>query len=103
MVDFTPNYLCDPDAMRRIHSSTTEPRRLRFIVVMRDPVMRAFSEWSMFALGWNWDHVKNFTESMRVRNQMTRCWGTPTRHCLRPCAPSSQAWFEPPHIVPLPR
>jgi len=35
VVDFTPNYLCDAEAVQRIHSSTTEPGRLRFIIAMR--------------------------------------------------------------------
>eukprot|EP00965_Chrysotila_dentata_P164424 5429091-Pleurochrysis_carterae.AAC.1 len=50
--------------MARIAATSPAPERLRFIVVMRDPIMRAFSEWSMFALGWNWDGQKNFTISM---------------------------------------
>eukprot|EP00962_Isochrysis_galbana_P045926 scaffold18270_cov79-Isochrysis_galbana.AAC.1 len=58
--------------MRRIHSSALDPQRLRFIVVMRDPVMRAFSEWSMFALGWYWDPVGNFTQAMQVREARPR-------------------------------
>ena len=41
--DFTPNYLCDADAMARIHRvAGGNARQLRFIVVMRDPVYRAF-------------------------------------------------------------
>lgn len=73
MVDFTPNYLCDADAVQRIYQSAVDPAKLRFIVVMRDPVMRAFSEWSMFALGWGWDGTKNFTESItkKVRKLST--------------------------------
>ena len=62
--DFTPNYLCDADAMLRIRDTAPDPRKLRFIVPMRDPIMRAFSEWSMFSLGWNWDPVKRFGPSM---------------------------------------
>ena len=43
LVDFTPNYLCDADAMARIHRvAGGNARQLRFIVVMRDPVYRAF-------------------------------------------------------------
>ena len=43
LVDFTPNYLCDADAMARIHRvAGVNARQLRFIVVMRDPVYRAF-------------------------------------------------------------
>ena len=39
-------------ALKNIHSSARDPKELRFIVLMRDPIMRAFSEWSMFVLGW---------------------------------------------------
>ena len=68
VVDFTPNYICDADAMQRMHEGAAgNPDRLRFIVVMRDPIMRAFSEWAMFSLGWNWDPVKNFTASMAYK------------------------------------
>ncbi len=63
MVDFTPNYMCDPAAISRIHQSATDPSAVRFIVLMRDPIMRAYSEWSMFAMGWNWDDDKHFGSS----------------------------------------
>ena len=43
--DFTPNYLCNADAMSRIRNTATEPSRYRFVVVVREPVARAFSEW----------------------------------------------------------
>ena len=43
--DFTPNYLCNADAMARIRNTATEPSRYRFVVVVREPVARAFSEW----------------------------------------------------------
>lgn len=51
-VDFTPNYLCHSGALQNIYDTARDPSELRFIVLMRDPIMRAFSEWSMFALGW---------------------------------------------------
>ena len=35
---------------------------------MRDPIMRAFSEWSMFALGWFWEKNTNFEH--KVSQQM---------------------------------
>ena len=35
--DFTPNYLCNADAMTRIRNTATEPSRYRFVVVVRDP------------------------------------------------------------------
>ena len=37
---------------------------------MRDPIMRAFSEWSMFVLGWGWDHEPSLHKKMR--SQMAR-------------------------------
>ncbi|KAL1505031.1 hypothetical protein AB1Y20_008792 [Prymnesium parvum] len=68
VVDFTPNYICDADAMARIHASAAgAPEKMRFILVMRDPIMRAFSEWAMFSLGWNWDPVRNFSASMAYK------------------------------------
>ena len=75
LVDFTPNYLCDANAMERIHRvAGSGARHLRFIVVMRDPIYRAFSEWSMFSLGWNWDPIKNFSGSMATQaQQLQRC------------------------------
>ena len=58
-VDFTPNYLCSATALRNIHSTARDPSELRFIVLMRDPIMRAFSEFSMFTT-WGWDKEKSF-------------------------------------------
>ena len=46
VADFTPNYLCDPEAMRRLHRMSARPDALRFIVLMREPAKRALSEWS---------------------------------------------------------
>ena len=56
-VDFTPNYLCHMGALRNINATARDPNELRFIVLMRDPIMRAFSEWSMFTT-WGWDKEK---------------------------------------------
>ena len=62
LIDFTPNYLCDGAAMRRIHASARTPSALRFVVVVRDPVMRAFSEFAMFRWGYFWEpSTANFT------------------------------------------
>ena len=58
-VDFTPNYLCSATALKNIHSTARDPSELRFIVLMRDPIMRAFSEFSMFTT-WGWDKEKSF-------------------------------------------
>ena len=64
-VDFTPNYLCSSAAMRNIRATAATPSALRFIVVTRDPIARAFSEWMMFAHGWGWDRERNLTRTMR--------------------------------------
>ena len=75
-VDFTPNYLCHAGALRNIHATARDPNELRFIVLMRDPIMRAFSEWSMFTT-WGWDKDKSFQH--RVNGQMNafrRCNAT---------------------------
>ena len=65
--DFTPNYLCDADAMPRLARSLPDPGALRFVVVMREPTARAFSEWSMFALQWAWDPIGDFGASLAAR------------------------------------
>ena len=70
IADFTPNYLCSPNAMHNI-ATAAEQRGLKdqvkFIVSFREPLERAFSEWSMFALSWEWDRTlnsKNFSARM---------------------------------------
>jgi len=68
-VDFTPNYMCHAGALRNIHSTARDPDELRFIVLMRDPIARAFSEWSMFTT-WGWDKGKDF--KARAHEQMER-------------------------------
>jgi len=67
-VDFTPNYLCSAAALQNINATARDPSELRFIVLMRDPIQRLFSEWSMFQLGWGWDHEKSF--KAKVQSQM---------------------------------
>lgn len=71
VVDFTPNYLCDPDALPRIHSTAEDPSLFRFIVMVRDPVMRAFSEWSMFTT-WGWDPTKTFAAALDIKLRRLR-------------------------------
>jgi hypothetical protein len=70
--DFTPNYLCDAEALPRLKASLPEPDALRFIVVMREPTSRAFSEWAMFALQWTWDPVRDFGATFAQRVQQLR-------------------------------
>ena len=71
VIDFTPNYMCDPNALSRILATAKDPASLRFVVVMRDPVMRAFSEWSMFTK-WGWDPTKTFTSSLLIELRRLR-------------------------------
>lgn len=71
VVDFTPNYLCDPDALPRIHATAEDPSHFRFIVLVRDPVMRAFSEWSMFTT-WGWDPTKTFAAALDIKLRRLR-------------------------------
>jgi len=50
--------------MARIRRMASDPAQFRFIVVMRDPLMRAFSEWNMFATKYHWDRDSNFSTAM---------------------------------------
>lgn len=76
IIDFTPNYLCDPRALPRMRATAPDPAALRFVVVMRDPVMRAFSEWSMFS-SWGWDPTKTFTASLLIElRRLRKCNAT---------------------------
>ena len=68
-VDFTPNYLCHVGALHNINATARDPSELRFIVLMRDPLMRAYSEFSMFTT-WGWDKGTSF--STRTAEQMGR-------------------------------
>ncbi len=68
-VDFTPNYLCHSGALHNINATARDPSELRFIVLMRDPIMRAFSEFSMFT-AWGWDKAKSFVT--RTKEQMAK-------------------------------
>eukprot|EP00966_Prymnesium_polylepis_P296309 6845150-Prymnesium_polylepis.1 len=55
LVDATPNYLCDASAMTRIRTQAADPSALRFVVLVRDPLRRAFSEWAMFRQWRGWE------------------------------------------------
>ena len=77
VADFTPNYLCDPDALLRLHRMSSRPEALRFLVLMREPTTRAFSEWSMFAMQWGWDGIGQFGPSFAMRvKQLHDCNAT---------------------------
>ena len=70
--DFTPNYLCDAEALPRLRASARDPDALRFVVVMREPAARARSEWAMFALQWAWDPIGDFGASFATRVKQVR-------------------------------
>ena len=74
--DFTPNYLCDAEALPRLKASAEDPDALRFIVVMREPASRARSEWAMFALQWAWDPINEFGTSFATRVQQMKACNT---------------------------
>eukprot|EP00908_Phaeocystis_cordata_P001396 Transcript_11476.p2 GENE.Transcript_11476~~Transcript_11476.p2 ORF type:complete len:221 (-),score=37.90 Transcript_11476:97-759(-) len=60
--------------MTRIRHSASAADRYRFIVVMREPMARAFSEWRMFALKYRWERDRNFTSVMaRKAAGLRRC------------------------------
>jgi len=61
--------LCHAGALHNINATARDPSELRFIVLMRDPIMRAFSEFSMFT-AWGWDKATSF--HVRTQEQMTR-------------------------------
>tara|TARA_B110001452_G_C15235335_1_gene427717 strand:+ start:331 stop:1758 length:1428 start_codon:yes stop_codon:yes gene_type:complete len=74
LADFTPNYLCDARAMLRIRASAADPSGLQFVLLMRDPIMRAFSEWSMMSLGFFWDEATDFgAAALRQVHQLRSC------------------------------
>lgn len=57
----TPNYLMSQDVPRRVWEHHEGHRdRLRFIVLLRDPTERAYSEYSMFRT-WGWEKEPNVT------------------------------------------
>ena len=79
-VDFTPNYLCSATALRNIHSTARDPSELRFIVLMRDPIMSLFRVVDVYDVGW--DKEKSFlrrtTDQMRkFRNCNATLFGKP--------------------------
>ena len=63
--DMTPNYLCSSHAMRLVREryGPQLAARARFIVMLREPVSRAFSEFSMFRT-WGWEKVADFGEAV---------------------------------------
>jgi hypothetical protein len=75
IADFTPNYMCSPTAMQNI-ATAAEKRgvkdKVKILVSLREPLERAFSEWSMFALSWEWDKTPNSQNfSARMDDQVT--------------------------------
>lgn len=77
VTDFTPNYMCDHEAIPAIHSAATRPRNVRLLVVMRDPLGRAVSEWRMFGQRWLWDPMTNWSKAAAHHVRRLRaCNGT---------------------------
>lgn len=58
-MDFTPNHMFDPVTPIRLWHHMPHPHRLKFVVTLRNPLARAYSEWSMF-VKWNWERVHDF-------------------------------------------
>lgn len=69
LLDFTPNYMCDAEAMRRIAVSAPDRDALRFLVLLRDPIMRAYSEFAMFAYGYWWERCAALSLPSHTRDR----------------------------------
>lgn len=48
--------------MRWMYEAAIDPPALRFILLMRDPLERTYSNWLMFRQ-WNWEDQPNFTQA----------------------------------------
>lgn len=73
--DMTPNYLCSGHALRlmRERYGPALSAKARFIVMLRDPVSRAFSEFSMFRT-WGWEKVQDFGQAVSAEiRQLRQC------------------------------
>lgn len=64
-MDFTPNHMADARTPLRLWANSPAPRRLKFVVTLRDPLKRAYSEWSMF-VRWNWERIKDFGQKLHM-------------------------------------
>jgi len=71
--DMTPNYLCSSHALAFMKEryGPELAAKARFIVMLRDPVARAYSEFSMFRT-WGWEKVASFSECVSTEIQMLR-------------------------------
>lgn len=75
-MDFTPNHMSDPLTPLRLWDHLPRPRELKFVVTLRNPLKRAYSEWSMF-VKWNWERVKHFGQRLDLEVAKLRaCNGT---------------------------
>lgn len=75
-MDFTPNHLFDPITPTRLYDNMPDPTRLKFVVTLRNPVKRAYSEWSMF-VKWNWERTRDFGKRIQMEiAQLRRCNAT---------------------------
>jgi len=59
ILEATPNYLMSAKAAQLTYETALLPHTLRFFVLLREPVSRAYSEFSMF-VNWGW-HPKGST------------------------------------------
>lgn len=95
--DMTPNYLCSAHALRlmRERYGPELSARARFIVMLREPVARAFSEFSMFR-SWGWEKEPEFGRAVAGEiRQLRRCLRNDTL-LLRPVV---LAAMEPARVV----
>lgn len=51
--------------MRWMYEGAVDPAALRFVLLMRDPLERSYSNWLMFRQ-WNWEDEANFTRAAEV-------------------------------------
>ena len=72
----TPNYLMSKHVAERVAKyKAGRESNLRFIVLLRDPVDRAYSEYSMFRT-WGWEKEPNVTAALlRRRDALATCTG----------------------------
>lgn len=72
-MDFTPNHMADSKTPARLWFHSPAPRQLKFVVTLRNPLKRAYSEWSMF-VKWGWERVLNFGQKLDIEvAQLKKC------------------------------
>lgn len=62
-----------PRAMRWMYEGAVDPPALRFVLLLRDPLERTYSNWLMFRQ-WQWEDEPNFTRAAEVEiNDLRAC------------------------------